>query len=151
MRCAAIGEYIVDLMFGGFLPIERHPCSRWATRSRNSKYILPLVGRSVATRGQKCRLLAQSGHFATESQCPLLAVKRTSVEVGECALMTQSGHGPTTRWAVSRLPPRSALYRPKMFRLHRTAAQIGCRRSYRSLAQNSPLLVRNPTSLGKLS
>ena len=39
----------------------------------------------------------------------------------------------------------------QLIRLHRTVSQTGCRRSYRSLAQNSPSLVRNLTSPRKLS
>jgi hypothetical protein len=37
----------------------------------------------------KCLLLAQSGHFAAESQCPLLGVKRTSRNV---RFASESGH-----------------------------------------------------------
>ena len=37
-----------------------------------------------------CLLLAQSGHPDTLNQCPLLGVKRTSRNLGECPLLTQS-------------------------------------------------------------
>src|SRR5262249_21879883 len=37
-------------------------------------------------------LLAQSGHFTTEFQCPLLGVKRTLSERASMSVITQSGH-----------------------------------------------------------
>src|SRR5215469_12025583 len=40
----------------------------------------------------QCPLLAQSGHRATEFQCRLLGVKRTSEESAAMSALTQSGH-----------------------------------------------------------
>jgi len=42
-------------------------------------------------RGQ-CLLLAQSGHAGRGNECLLLGVKRTSSDMPECPLLTQSGH-----------------------------------------------------------
>src|SRR6516225_7901839 len=48
-----------------------------------------------------CLLLAQSGHFAAEFQCPLSGVKQTSAKVGESPLLTQSGRDEAGRYAES--------------------------------------------------
>jgi PAS domain S-box-containing protein len=40
----------------------------------------------------ECLLLAQSGHADCRTECPLLGVKRTSLSIAECPLLTQSEH-----------------------------------------------------------
>ena len=58
----------------------------------------------------ECPLLAQSGHFATESQCPLLGVKRTLV--GDAAM---SAYDPKRTLGAGRLcVTNDAILDPKM-------------------------------------
>ena len=51
-----------------------HPFHR-QNRARQAELSIPLM---AATAMGACPLLAQSGHFVAEFQCPLLGVKRTS-------------------------------------------------------------------------
>src|SRR6516165_10366334 len=49
-----------------------------------SHAVLASSSGTVVAQTRQCLLLAQSGHYATEFQCPLLGVKRTSI--GRCRM-----------------------------------------------------------------
>src|SRR6516164_4785553 len=69
------------------------PAARYRNSRRGSFMVVPrelerLPRHTINNIHQwpECLLLAQSGHFAAESQCPLLGVKRTSyARALECA------------------------------------------------------------------
>ena len=67
------------------------------SRRKLSQYALALVHQAIAPQGGlsfgRCPLLAQSGHAELHCTCPLLAVKRTSIDRGLRARMI----GPTQR------------------------------------------------------
>src|SRR6516164_9947921 len=69
-------------MIGGSLVGHGHPpgSSRRSVPAKTAGAILAGMRPNIALTPplNRCPLLAQSGHSTTESQCPLLGVKRTS-------------------------------------------------------------------------